>query len=143
MLPQCYVKDPGHSTKSAGGSLHLNMHTCTPLTQRSRSGMTMLLSRHSVGTYLEMSSHAACQGTGSTGPQSPKLTQPLWTDPVIKSGISVHKLISTKKKKKKCRRGMNCRTFSQTPRTRGKSHHHHATIKLGSAELCCNHTDDR
>ena len=61
----------------------------------------MLLSRHSVGTYLEMSSHAACQGTGSTGPQSPKLTQPLWTDPVIKSGISVHKLISTKKKKKK------------------------------------------
>ena len=52
-----YVKDPGHSAKSAGGSLHLNTHT--PLTQRSRSGLTMPLSRHSVGT----SSHATCRET--------------------------------------------------------------------------------
>ena len=48
MLPQWHVKDPGHSAKSAGGRLHLNTHT--PLTQRSRGGLTMLLSRHSVGT---------------------------------------------------------------------------------------------
>ena len=27
MLPQWHVKDPGHSAKSAGGSLQLNMHT--------------------------------------------------------------------------------------------------------------------
>ena len=57
---------------------------------------------------------------------------PLWTDPglKIKSGISVRKVISTLKKeregereeKKPRRWGMNCRTFSQTPRTRGKSH---------------------
>ena len=37
-LPQWHVKDPGHSAKSAGGRLHLNKHT--PLTQRSRSGLT-------------------------------------------------------------------------------------------------------
>ena len=44
VLPQWYVKDPGHSSKSAGGRWHLNTHT--PLTQRSRSGLTMPLSRH-------------------------------------------------------------------------------------------------
>ena len=36
VLPQWHVKDPGHSAKTAGGSLHLNMHT--PLTQRSGVG---------------------------------------------------------------------------------------------------------
>ena len=61
VLPQWHVKDPGHSAKSAGGRLHLKTHT--PLTQRCRSGLTMLLSRHSVGTYPETSSHATCQGT--------------------------------------------------------------------------------
>ena len=61
VLPQWHVKDPGHSAKSTGGRLHLNMHT--PLTQRSWSGLTVPLSRHSVGIYLEMSSHASRQGT--------------------------------------------------------------------------------
>ena len=55
------VKDPGHSAKSADGRFHLNTHT--PLTQRSRSGLTMPLSRHSVGTYQETSSHASREGT--------------------------------------------------------------------------------
>ena len=58
MLPQWQVKDPGHSAKSAGGRLHISTHT--PLTQRSRSGLTMPLSRHSVGingiSVLELSS---------------------------------------------------------------------------------------
>ena len=45
----------------AGGRLHLTSHT--PLTQRSQSGLTLPLSRHSVGTYPETSSHATCQGT--------------------------------------------------------------------------------
>ena len=58
MLPQWHVKDPGYSARSAGGRLHLNMHTL--LTQRSQSGLTML---HSVGTYQEMSSTATCLGT--------------------------------------------------------------------------------
>ena len=30
VLPQWHVKDPGHSAKSAGGRLHLNMHTSWP-----------------------------------------------------------------------------------------------------------------
>ena len=47
-LPEWHVKDPGHSAESAAGRLHLNKHT--PLTQPSRSGLTML-SRHSVGSY--------------------------------------------------------------------------------------------
>ena len=48
VLPQWHVKNPGHCTRSAGGRLH--PHTHTPLTQRSRSELTMPLSRHSVGT---------------------------------------------------------------------------------------------
>ena len=47
--PQWHVKDPGHSAKSAGGRLHLNTHTA--LTQRSRSGLTTLLSWHGVETF--------------------------------------------------------------------------------------------
>ena len=61
VLPQRHVKDPGHSAKSAGGRLHLN--TQTPLTQRSRSGLTLPLCRHSVGTCQKTSSHATCQET--------------------------------------------------------------------------------
>ena len=61
LLLQWHIKDPGHSAKSAGGRLHLNTHT--PLTQRSRSGLTMPLSEHSVRTYQETSSHATRQGT--------------------------------------------------------------------------------
>ena len=55
------VKDPGRSAKSAGGRLHLNKHT--PLTQWNQSGLTMPLSRYSVGTYQETSSHRTCQQT--------------------------------------------------------------------------------
>ena len=51
MLPQWQIKDPGHSAKSGGGTLHLNTHT--PFTQQSLSGLTMPLSRHSVGIYQE------------------------------------------------------------------------------------------
>ena len=61
VLPQWHVKDSGHSAKSAGGSLHLNTHTL--LTRRSRSGLTMPLSRQSVGIYREKSSNATRQGT--------------------------------------------------------------------------------
>ena len=61
VLLQWHIKDPDHSAKSVGGSLHLNMHT--PLPQRNQSGLTMPLSRHSVGTYQETSSHVIRQGT--------------------------------------------------------------------------------
>ena len=50
--------------------------------------------------------------SGNTRLQSSQLTQPLWTDPSLKSGICVCKLFSTKKKFFKCRRGMNSPTFS-------------------------------
>ena len=63
-----------------------------PLTQRSLSGLIMPLSRHSVGTYRETSSQATHRGTLT---HSSQLAEPLWTDPGLKSGIRVHKLIST------------------------------------------------
>ena len=64
VLQQWHLKDPGHSATSAGGRLHQNTHT--PLTQQSWSGLTMLLCRHSVETYLKASSHATCQGISAT-----------------------------------------------------------------------------
>ena len=63
VLPRWHVTDPSHSAKGADGRLHLNTHTT--LTERSRSWLTMPLSGHSVGTYLETSSHATCLGTFS------------------------------------------------------------------------------
>ena len=68
VLPQWHIKDPSHSAQSAGGRLHLNMRT--PLTPWSQSGLTMPLSRHSLGTYREMRLHATCQGTVSHSPFS-------------------------------------------------------------------------
>ena len=49
--------------------------------------------------------------SGNARSQSSQLAKPLWTDPGLKSGISLPELISTLKKMR--RRGMNCRTFSQ------------------------------
>ena len=69
----------------------------------------MPLSRHNVGTYQETSSHATRQG--NTPPQWSQLAEPLWTDPDLKSEISMR------------RQGMNGGTISQNPRQRGKSHH--------------------
>ena len=94
MLPQCHVKDPSHSAESAGGRLHLNTHT--PLIQRSRSGLTMPLSRHSVGTYPynELTRNLS----GNIRPQSSQLAELQLTDPGLKSGFSVREVISTDKK---------------------------------------------
>ena len=99
VLPQWHVKDPGHSAKSAGGRLHLNTHT--PLAQRSQNGLTMPLSRHSVGSYQETSSHVTRKGT--LGHSRLRLAEPLWTEPGLKSGISIRELISTLKKKTQAR----------------------------------------
>ena len=93
MLPQWHVKDPGHSAKSAGGRLPQNMqHAFDP-------------------TKSEWADYAAVQAecgnlsgnelprnlSGNTRSQSSQLTEPLWTDSGIKSGISLHELISTLK----------------------------------------------
>ena len=91
LLPQWHVKDPGHSAKSASGRLHLNMHK--PVTQRSWSGLTMPLSGHSVGTY--QGNEPTCNLLWHIQPQLSQLSEQLWTDPGLKSGISVRELIST------------------------------------------------
>ena len=62
----------------------------------------MPLSRHSAGTYPEMSLHTTSHGTFG---QSSQLTKPLWTGPGIKRGISVHELFSISEKKKKAQAG--------------------------------------
>ena len=108
VTPQWHVKDPGHSTKSAGGRLHVNTHT--PLAHRSRSGLTMPLSRHSAGAYPETSSHAARQG--NIRPQSLQLAELLWTDPgLLKSGISMGELTTSKKKHQKMQAGSKWRNI--------------------------------
>ena len=95
MLPQWRVKDPGHSAESADGRLHLkHAYTLDP-------------------TKSEWAGYAAVQAycgnlsgntltlnlSGNIRPQSSQLTEPLWTGPGLKSGISVRELISTLKKK--------------------------------------------
>ena len=45
------------------------------------------------GTYLI--NKLTCNSTGNTQPQKSQLSEPLWTDPDTKSGISVCELIST------------------------------------------------
>ena len=66
--------------------------TRTHLWQNSQTELTML-SRHNVGTYH---GHKPTRNlSGNIRPQSSQLDEPLWTDPGLKSGISVHKLIST------------------------------------------------
>ena len=88
VLPQWHVQDPSHSVKCAVGRFHLTTHT--PLTQRSRSGLTMPLSRHvrePIRKQLTRNSSKSSQ-----------LAEPLWTDSGIKSGISLCELISTLKR---------------------------------------------
>ena len=90
VLPQRHIKDPSLSAKSAGGRVHLNMHT--PLTQRSQSELTLPLSRHSgnlSGNKLKLIL------SRNSRPQSSQSAEPLWTDPGIKSEISIRELIST------------------------------------------------
>ena len=101
VVPQWHVKDRGHSVKNAGGRLHLNTHT--PLTHRSRSGLTMPLCRQSVGKLS--GNDLTRNSSGNTRTQSSQPAEPLWTNSGVKSGISVRKLISTLKKKKKAQAG--------------------------------------
>ena len=43
----------------------------------------------------EWADYAVQAWSGNTRPQSSQLAEPLWTDPGLKSGISVRELIST------------------------------------------------
>ena len=53
----------------------------------------MLLSRHNVGTLS--GSELTRDSSGNTWSQLSQLAELLWTNPSIKNGISVPKLIST------------------------------------------------
>ena len=57
----------------------------------------MPLSRHSVGTLS--GKELTSSSSGNTRSQSSQLAEPLWTNPGVKSGISVRKLIFTLKQK--------------------------------------------
>ena len=59
----------------------------------------MPLSGHSVGTLS--GNELTCNSSGNTQSQSSQLAEPLWTNPGVKRGISVRKLISNKKKERK------------------------------------------
>ena len=115
LLLQWHVKDPGHSAKSAGGKLHLNIHT--PLAQRSWSGLTMPLEWAKYAIVQAQCGNLSrdeltCNLFRNVRPQSFQLAGPLWTDPGIQSGISMRKLISTlDKNQNKHRQGMNSRTL--------------------------------
>ena len=126
VLLQWHVKDPDHSAKSAGGRLHLNTHT--PLTQQSWSGLTMLLSRHSVGTYQETSSHASHQGTHSHS----HLNSLSHCGLILVKRVELVCASLSPLFKKKRRQGMNCRTIFQNPRTQGKSHHQGVACSRGT-----------
>ena len=96
--------------------MHLNRHLS--LTQRSRSGLTMPLSGHNVGTYQKRSSNETRQGTL----RHSRLGSLSHCGLILALRVElVRELISTLKEKKKRRRGMNCSTFSRNPRTREKA----------------------
>ena len=93
VLLQWHVKDPGHPAKSAGGRLHLNTRIFGPMkSEWADYAAVQALCGNLSGNELTRNL------SGNTRPQSSQLTEPLWTDPGLKSGNSVRELISTLQK---------------------------------------------
>ena len=111
-------KRPRHSAKSADGRLYLNAHT--PLTRQELEWADQASVQAQCGNLS--GNEFTHNLSESIRPQSSQPAEPPWVDHGIKSRISVRKLISTSKKKKKCRQGMNGQTFSRNPRKQGESH---------------------
>ena len=109
MLLQWNVKDPGQFTESAGGRLHLN--TRTPVTQRSRIGLTVLSMQAECGDLLGKRAHT--QLVGERWLQSSQPAEPLWADPGRKSGIGLRELMSIKNKRNKTKKGAGRRSSHQ------------------------------
>ena len=74
-------KRPDHSAKSADGKLHLNTHT--PLTEWADYAAVQAECGNLSGKELTHNS------SGNTWLQTSQLAGPLWTDPGLKSGISL------------------------------------------------------
>ena len=98
MFAQWHVKDPGHSAKSAGGTLHLNTpeHAYTLDPSKSEWADYAVVQAESGNLSRNELTH---NSSGNTQLQSSQLAEPLWTDPGLKSEISLRELISTLKKK--------------------------------------------
>ena len=93
VLLQWHLKEPDHSAKSAGGRLRLNTHILDPTTSEWADYTAVQAQCGNLsGNGL------TCNSSGNTRSQSSQLDEPLWTDPGLKSRISVHELISTLKK---------------------------------------------
>ena len=104
--------------------IHLNTHT--PLTQTQSEWADYAGIQAQCGNLS--GNEVTGNSSGNTQPQSSQLAEPLWTDPRLKSGISVLELISTsKEEKKKKGAGGECMVehSPQNPRKRGKTHNHH------------------
>ena len=80
-------KRPDHSAKSADGKLHLNTHT--PLTEWADYAAVQAECGNLSGKELIRNL------SGNTRLQPSQLAELLWTDPGLKSGISLRELIST------------------------------------------------
>ena len=93
MLPQWHVKGPGHSAKTADGRLHVTTPDPTKSEWADYAAVQAECGNLS-GNELTRNS------SWNTRSQSSQLAEALWTDPGLKSGISVGELISTIKKKR-------------------------------------------
>ena len=90
-------KDPGHSAKSAAG-VHVtpqHAYTLDPTTLECRADYVV----QAQCAWNLTGKRATRNSSGDARPQSSQLAEPLWTSPGLKSGIDVHGLISTLKKK--------------------------------------------
>ena len=128
VLPQWHVKDPGHSARSAYGRLHFNTHT--PITQRSRSGLTMPLSRHSAEP-IPKRVHTQLVREHSATVVSAHWAIVDWSwhkewNQCARANLHFNNK-KRKKERKKNKKGHNRRTTGRTshrnPRKRGKRHH--------------------
>ena len=100
MLPQWHIKDPSHSAKSAGGRLHLNTYSLDQTKSEWADYATVQAQCGNISG--KMLTHNL---SGNTQLWSSQLAEPLWTDPGLKSGISVRADLHFKKKKKKVQAG--------------------------------------
>ena len=126
LLPRWHVKDPGHSVRSADDRLHLKAHT--PLTQRSRCGLTCRcpdIVREPI--RIQAHRHLVREHSATVVSARWATVNRSWRkewNQCARADLHYKKKKRKKKKEKRHRQGMNDRTFSQSPRKRGESYHH-------------------